>query len=143
MAVQEDHDLAHDLLLSPGISDAFGAYQANASHLAQALRLGLDDIEYLLAKCIDHLFGVDRPDTANHPGAEIFFDAIDRCRRGRADEVSFELLTMGVIVDPFASCRNPFACRDDGSVTDDRNKIAMPAGFCPQNTKTVLRVVVR
>jgi hypothetical protein len=52
------------------------------------------------------------------------------------------LLTMGVIVDPFASCRNPLACRDDGSVTDDRDKIAMATGLCPQNTKPILGVVV-
>src|SRR5450830_328255 len=111
MAVQEDHDLAHDLLLSPGIGDALGAEWANASHLAQALRLGLDDIEYLLAKRIDHLFGVDRPDAADHPGAEVFLDAINGGRRGRAHEARFELLAMGVIVDPFARCRNPLACR--------------------------------
>ena len=128
-------------LFGPGIGDAFGAYQTNAGHLAQPLRLGLDDIEYLLAKRIDHLFGVDRPDAADHPGAEIFLDAIDGGRRGRAHEARFELLAMGVIVDPFARCRNPLACGDDGSVTDDRDKIAMATGLCPQNTKPVIAVM--
>src|SRR5450830_44710 len=141
MAVQKDHDLAHDLLLSPGIGDAFGAHQANASHLAQPLRLGLDDIEYLLAKRIDHLFGVDRPDAADHSGTEIFLDAIDGRRRGCADEARFELLVMGVVIDPFAGYRNPLADRDDGSVTDDCDKIAMATGLCPQNTKAVIAIM--
>src|SRR5271154_6027872 len=47
MAVQEDHDLAHDLLLSPGIGDAFGADRANTRHLTQAIRLSLDRVKHL------------------------------------------------------------------------------------------------
>jgi hypothetical protein len=86
-------------------------------------------------------FGVDRPDAADHPGAKIFFDAIDGRRRGRAYEARFELLAMGVIVDPFARCRNPLACGDDGSVTDDRDQIAVPACLCPENTKPVIAVM--
>ena len=50
MAVQEDHDLADDLLLGPGVGDALGAHRADAGHLAQALGLGLDDVEHLLAE---------------------------------------------------------------------------------------------
>jgi hypothetical protein len=50
-------------------------------------------------------------------------------------------LAMGVIVDPFARCRNPLARRDDGSVTDDRDKIAMATGFSPKNAKAVLAVM--
>jgi hypothetical protein len=48
---------------------------------------------------------------------------------------------MGVIVDPFARCSNPLACGDDGSVTDDRDKITMATGLCPQNTKPVIAVM--
>jgi hypothetical protein len=48
---------------------------------------------------------------------------------------------MGVIVDPFARCRNPLACRDNGSVSDDSDKIAMASGLCPQNTKPVIAVM--
>src|ERR1035437_5160941 len=49
---------------------------------------------------------------------------------------------MGVIVDAFTRCRNPLACRDDGSVTDDRDKIAMATGFNPNDAKAILGVVV-
>jgi hypothetical protein len=56
--------------------------------------------------------------------------------------VGFELLAMGMIVDPFARCRNPLACRDDGGVTNDRNKITMAAGLNPDNAKAILGIVV-
>src|ERR1700674_4116410 len=42
---------------------------------------------------------------------------------------------MGVVVDPFARCRNPLACRDSGGVADDRDQIAMATGLCPQNAE--------
>ena len=75
MAVQEDHDLPHDLLLGPGTGDALGAHRADAGHLAQAIGLGLDHVEHLLAERLDHLLGVDRADAADHPGTEILLDA--------------------------------------------------------------------
>jgi hypothetical protein len=34
VAVQEDHDLANNLLLGPGIGDALGAHGADAGHLS-------------------------------------------------------------------------------------------------------------
>ena len=121
IAVQENHDLANDLLFCPGVGNALGAYQTNAGHLAQPFRLGLDDIENLLAERLDHLFGIDRSDASDHSGAEIFLDAVNRRRRRRAHKARFELLAMGVIVDPFTRCCNPLAGRDDGGVTDDRD----------------------
>src|SRR5712691_9843965 len=48
---------------------------------------------------------------------------------------------MGVVVDPFARCRNPLACRDSGSVADDRDQIAMATGLCPQNAEAVLAIM--
>src|SRR5437867_1685737 len=80
MLMQEHHDLAHDLLLGPGVRDALGAYRANARHLAQALRLGFDRVEYLLSESPNEFLGVDRADTPDHAGAEVSFDAINRCR---------------------------------------------------------------
>ena len=47
---------------------------ADARHLAQAVGLGLDNIEHLLPERLDHLLGVDRPDAADHPRAEIFLE---------------------------------------------------------------------
>src|ERR1700692_1394925 len=48
---------------------------------------------------------------------------------------------MGVVVDPFARCRNPLACRDSGGVADDRDQIAMATGLCPQNAEAVLAIM--
>ena len=76
------------------------------------------------------------------PLFEIFLDAINGGRRGRAHEARFELLTMGMIVDPFTRCRNPLARRDDGSMTNNRDKIAMATGFNPDDAKAILGVVV-
>src|SRR5712671_870283 len=56
-------------------------------------------------------------------------------------EARFELLAMGVVVDPFARCRNPLACRDSGGVADDRDQIAMATGLCPQNAEAVLAIM--
>ena len=86
VAVQEDHDLPHDLLLGPGAGDALGAHRADTGHLAQAIGLGLDHVEHLLAERPDHLPGVDRANAADHPGTEIFLDALDRGRRRGAHE---------------------------------------------------------
>src|SRR5207245_3186212 len=83
MAMQEDHDLAHDLLFGPSADDALGSHGANAGHLAQAIVLRLDHIEHFLAERLDHLPCVDRANAADHPGTEVFFYALyGRRRRG-------------------------------------------------------------
>src|SRR5215472_217121 len=48
VAMQEDHDLAHHLLLGPGGDDATSSYRTDAIHLSEAVRLRLDDVEHLL-----------------------------------------------------------------------------------------------
>ena len=112
MAVQEDHDLPHDLLLGPGAGDALGAHRADAGHLAQTIGLRLDHVEHLLAERLDHLLGVDRADAADHAGTEILLDAFDRGRRRGAHEARLELLAMGAVVDPFARRGDPLAGGD-------------------------------
>ena len=109
MAVQEDHDLAHDLLLRPGRRDAPAADGADALDLAEAVGLCLDDVEHLLAEAADHLLRIDRADAADHAGGEVFLDALDRGWCRGAHEVRFELLAVGVVVDPFARRRDPLA----------------------------------
>jgi hypothetical protein len=77
VAVQEDHDLPDDLLFCPGVRDASRPNRADARHLAKPIGLGLDDVEDLFSKGLDHLFGIDRPDAPDHPGAEIFLDTVN------------------------------------------------------------------
>ena len=76
MLVQKHHDLPDHFLVGPGRGDLVGALRSDALDLPQPLRLGLDDIEYVLAECLDHSLGVDRTDSADHAGAEIFLDPV-------------------------------------------------------------------
>jgi hypothetical protein len=57
--------------------------------LAQAMRLLLDDLEYGFAEGADELFRIDRPDAADHAGAEIFLDPLDRRWCGCLQERGF------------------------------------------------------
>jgi len=47
--------------------------------------------------------------------------SIDVGGRG-AHEARLELLTVGMVVDPFPRSRNPLACRDHGGVADYRDR---------------------
>ena len=143
MAVQEDHDLPHDLLFRPGRGDAPGADRANAVNLTQPIRLGLDDVEHLLAEHPDHLLRVDRADAADHAGGEVFLDAIDRRRRRGADETGLELLTVGAVVDPFTRRGDPFPGGDRGGVTHDGDQITVTARLRAQDAEAVFGVVER
>jgi hypothetical protein len=42
---------------------------------------------------------------------------------------------MGVVVDPFARCRNPLACRDSGGVADDLTRSRWPRAFARRTQK--------
>ena len=142
MAVQEDHDLAHDLLLGPGAGDALGAHRADAGHLAQAIRLRLDHIEHFVAECPDHLLGVDRADAADHAGTEVLLDAFGRRRRRSAQEARLELLAVGTVVDPFARSGDPLAGGDRGGMPDGGHQFAVPARLDADYAEAVLGVVV-
>jgi hypothetical protein len=139
--VQEHHDLSHDLLLGPGIGDALGTHGADAGHLSQPVGVGFDYVEHLLSERFHHLLGVDGPDAANHPGAKVFFDALDRRRRGRAQEARLELQAVGVVVNPVARGSDPFAGRDRGGMADDRDQIAMSTRIDPENAEAVVGIV--
>ncbi len=102
VAVKEDHDLAHDLLLGPGSGDTASSYRTNARHFPQPLWLHFDRIEHLLAKGANELLGVDRADAADHPGPEILFDTIERSRFRGLEKPCLELLPMSAVIDPFA-----------------------------------------
>ena len=143
MAVQKHHNLTYDFLLGPGVGEAFGAHPADAGHLAQPFRLRLDDIEHLLAERPDHLPGIDRPDAADHAGAEVFLDALDRRGLRGTHEARLELLAMGTVVDPFPRCGDPLPRRNHGGVADDRHQIAVAAGLDAQNAEPVIGIVER
>jgi hypothetical protein len=142
MAVQEDHDLPHDLLFGPCAGDPLGPHRADAGHLAQMVGLGLDHIEHLLAKRFDHFPGVDRADAADHSRSEILFDAFGRRRRRGAHKARLELLAMGAVINPLARCGDPFASRDGGGMSHGGHQFAVPARLDADNAEAVLGVVV-
>ena len=88
-------------------------------HLAQAIGLCLDDVEYFLAESANKLFCVDRADAPDHAGGQVFLDAVDRRRRRGAHKARFELLAMGTVVDPFARCGDPLASRNGRGMAND------------------------
>ena len=141
MAVQEHHDLADDLLLGPGVGDPLRPHLPDAGHLAQAFRLGLDDVEHLLAERADQLAGINRTDAPDHARAEILLDALDRRRGGGADEARPELLAVGAVVDPLPGGGDPFPGRHHGGVSDCSDQLAMPPRPSPEHAEAVLGIV--
>jgi hypothetical protein len=66
MAMEEHHDLPDGLLLGPSRSAPFRTNRTDATDVLEAIGIDLDDIENLLAECLDELPGIDRPDAADH-----------------------------------------------------------------------------
>ena len=142
VAVQEDHDLPHRLLLGPGGENAGGANRPDAVDLAQPVRRRLDDVEHLLAEGAHELLGVNGPNAPDHAGREVLLDAVGRSRGRCAQEASFELLAVGAVVDPFARGRDPLTGRNGCGMPDNGHDITMAARFGAQNAEAVLGVVV-
>ena len=120
---------------------ALGALRTDPGHLTQAARLLLDDFEHGFAEGSDQLLRVDRPDAADHPGAEIFLDPLDRGRRRRLEERRLELDAVGAVVDPASARLDELAGRDHRSVAKNCDQIALPAGLHLQNAEPVLVVM--
>jgi hypothetical protein len=142
-AVQEQHDLADDLLLGPAGDDPLRALGANPGDLTQTTWLLLDDLEHGLAKGAYELLRIDRPDAPDHPGAEIFLDALDRRRRRSLEERGFELEPMRAVVDPGSTCLDELAGRDHRGMANEGDEIALTAGFDPQHAEAILGIVER
>src|SRR5262249_31797605 len=142
MAVQEDHDLAHDLLLGPSCGDAAGADGTDAVHLLQAMGLRLDDVEYLLAEGAQQLLGVNRADAADHSRREILFNPFGRGGCGSLEKARLKLLAVGAIINPVARGCNPFASRNHGGMSDQGHEFTMTARLDPKNAKAVLGILI-
>ena len=79
--MQEQHDLADDFLLGPAGNDPLRALRADAGYLAQPRRLVFDNVKHCLAKGAHQLFRINRSNAADHAGAKILLDPLDRRRR--------------------------------------------------------------
>ncbi len=141
--MQEQHDLANHLLLGPAGDDLLRTLRADAGHLTQTTRLLLDDLEHGFTEGADELLRVDRPDAADHPGAKIFLDALDRRRRGGLEERRSKLDAVGAVVDPGPARLDKLAGGDHRSMSDEGNQVALAAGFDAQHAEAILGVVER
>lgn len=141
VGVHEHHDIAHGLLLCPSGDDLPGAEFADAGDLSHPLGLGLDNLEGLFAEGGHDPLGEDWPDTADHSGAEIFFDPL-RCRRRRGlEEIGFELKPMGSVGDPDADSVDEFAGGDRRDVADYWDEVALSSRLHLKDGKPVILVV--
>jgi hypothetical protein len=141
--VQEQHDLADDLLLAPAGDDPFRALRADAGHLTQTLGLLLYNVEHGFAEGADQLLRVDRPDAADHARAKIFLDALDRGRCRSLEKRGLELDPVGAVVDPASARLDELAGRDHRGMANKGYEIALAAGFNTQHAEAILGVVER
>jgi hypothetical protein len=107
VAMQEDHDLPHRLLLGPGGRNPTRTHRPDAVNLPQPVGISLDDIEDPFAERADQFLRVARSDAPDHAGGEIALNAVDRGGPRRLQEPGTELLTVGAVVDPLAGRGDP------------------------------------
>ncbi len=141
--VQENHDIANDFLLGPGIFDELAPHRADALNVLEAAGFRFDDVENLLAEFGDEFFGVDGADAFDHTAAEIFLDTFAGGGGRAAEEMGFELKTELAIADPAAFGGEPFAGADGGQGTDDGNFIPVVFRFYFKDGESVLFVEER
>src|SRR5215469_11727250 len=80
-------------------------------------------------------------DAADHPGAEIFLDPLNRRWRGSLEKCGSELDTVGAVVDPGAARPHELAGRDHRGVADNRDQVALPARFDTEDAEAVLGIM--
>src|SRR6185437_15505545 len=105
-------------------------------------RATFDDVEDLITEGAHELLGIDGSHAANHPGGEVFFDAVSRSRRRRAQKPRFELLAVSTIIDPIARSRNPLTGGNACSVANYGHEVTMTTSPGAQNAKAILDIVI-
>ena len=141
--VQEDHDLADDLLIGPPSDDPLGALGADALDLLEPLRLPLDDVEHRLAERPHQPFAVDGTDPSDHARAEILLDPFDRRGWRRAQEARLELRPVRPVVGPDTGGLNEFAGADHRRVANHGHQVALSPRLDAQDAKAIVGVVER
>src|SRR5215510_7695227 len=138
MRVEEDHDLPDDFLGLPRLDHSLFAFGANPIELSQPFRRLFNDIKHLLTKGLDQLFSKMRPDTFDHPRAQILFNAFEGTRWDDAEGLRLKLQAMGPIVDPDALPLYVLARGDRRCSADDGDQIAVPTHLDPEDTEASL-----
>jgi hypothetical protein len=130
--VKEHHDLADDLLLSPGSDNTAGAHSTDACYLSQTLRLRLDRIEHLLAESAHLAYTgpmpriIPEPRYFSMPSSDIGAEAFKNFAIYRSPWLRS---------DPFARCGDLLAGRDHRGIPYHRDQFAVAAHLDPQTQK--------
>ena len=142
VGVQEQHDLAYGLLVGPARDDARGPLGADAGDLAQALGLLLDQVEHRVPERADQRAGIDRADAADHAGAQVLLDALQRGRLRGGDARGLELQAVVAVGGPPARGGDELAGADGRRMPHHGHEVALPARLHAQHAEAVLGVVV-
>ena len=102
VALQKNHGLALLGLFGVAFHDHGGALLSDAGHLEQALRLGVEHIERLLAEGLDEQLGGGGADAADHAAGEVLFDAGEGGRLFDLDGLHLDLAAIDGMLDPLA-----------------------------------------
>lgn len=89
--MEEDHESADDLLLSPGTFDFLPPLWPDAFNVLQPTGLPFDNVENLLPEFRDQLLGVNGSNALHHGAAQVFFDSLLRCGRGADEQIGAKL----------------------------------------------------
>ena len=143
IGVQEQHDLAHDLLLGPARDDAPGALGTDAVDLTQTRGLLLDDVEHGVAELAGEPLGVGRADAADHARREVLLDALERRGWARLQEGGPELHPVLAVDRPGARRNHELSSRNQGGVAHHGDEVALPARLDAQHAEAVVGVVER
>src|ERR1700684_1434768 len=141
--MQEDHDLADDLLVSPARGDFSGANFPDPIDLSQPRGRLLNDIEHGGTEGLDQSTGVHRTNTLDHSGAEVALDAGQRVRWRNPDEDRLELSAVLAIRDPCARCRGVLAWRYGRGVPDQGDELTLALALQPQDAEAAIGIVER
>ena len=139
--MQEDHDVAHRLLLLPAFADLLDALPADALDLRQERRAFIDDLQGAFAEDLDDLVGVMGADPLDEAGAKKFLDAFDRVGRSRLERLGLKLPAMLGIFTPGAGRLQILAGHHARHLADDGDQIALPLHLHAQHGETILRIV--
>ena len=135
MRMQIEHDVAHGLLLAPGLDDPFGQPAADARHLAQARRLVLDHLEHLVAERCHQLLGEAAAHALDHARGEVGLHALGGAGRHHGDGAGAELRAEARAGLPAALGAHHLAGRYLRAFADEGRRLALLGELDPQHAE--------
>src|SRR5262249_15561012 len=120
---KEDGDVANGFLLPPALADLLDAARADALHLLEEHRAGIDHLQRAGAESLDDALGVLRPDALDEPRTEELLDPLRRARRRRPHAVGLELDAVLRVLRPDAGRFQILAGHRSRQLADHRHRV--------------------